>query len=92
MNPMKIFSFMRDELAELERLDKRIDDIGKYLDENDIRAIEISRIEVVDKKLRHEIREVIDEEYVGATDKRCDFVKSAADRMKEFLESLEAEK
>lgn len=92
MNSMKIFHFMRDELAQLEKLDKRIDDIGKYLDEDDIRAIEISRIEVEDKKLRQEIREVIDMEYCGATDKKREFVKSAANRMKEFLESLEAEK
>ncbi|MGL4697107.1 hypothetical protein [Enterococcus larvae] len=92
MNPMKIFSFMRDELAELERLDKRVDELEQYLDENDIWAISVARFEVTDKKLRNSLRETIDQIYTEAADEKRDFVKSAADRMKEFLESLEAEK
>lgn len=81
MNPMKIFSFMRDELAELERLGKRIEELDQYLD-----------IDITDKKLRNSLRETIDQIYIEAADEKRDFVKSAADRMKEFLESLEAEK
>lgn len=92
MNPMKIFSFMRDELAELERLDRRIEELGHYLDDDGIRPISVARIDITDKKLRNSLRETIDLIYIEATDERREFVKSTADRAKEFLESLEAEK
>ncbi|MBL1225392.1 hypothetical protein [Enterococcus sp. BWR-S5] len=86
MNPMKIFHVMREEIAELERLNKRIDELERHLDDDDIRPISVARFEVTDKELRNSLRETIDKVYNEAVDEKREFVKSAANRMQEFLE------